>query len=80
MSVEVEKFLSRKSLKEFTPEEQLLEINNQKEQFNIELFKEDIDFSKEYKVNISRLARHLIHAWLVENREGILTRAKYPLL
>lgn len=60
-----EKYCS-KSLSVLTPDEILLETLTPKQQYNIELFLPDIEFSKLNKLNISRIIRHKFHEWLRE--------------
>jgi post-segregation antitoxin (ccd killing protein) len=57
------------SMKVLTNEEQLREINCEKFNVLIPIFKEDYEFAKENGLNISRIIRHKFSEWIKKKSE-----------
>ena len=51
------------------PEQQQTELNLERDNFFLELYKEDLDFCKENKINVGRIIRLEFHKWLKKERE-----------
>jgi hypothetical protein len=49
------------------PDEQIKELNTEKEQYALQLFKEDMDKARRLKLNMARIIRFKFHDWLNEH-------------
>jgi hypothetical protein len=49
------------------PDEQIKELNVEKEQYALQLFKEDLVKARRLKLNVARIIRFKFHDWLEEH-------------
>ena len=62
-------YFQKRSLNMLPPEQQQTELNLERDNFFLELYKEDLDFCKENKINVGRIIRLEFHKWLKKERE-----------
>jgi hypothetical protein len=61
-------YFRRRSLSVLNEADQQTELKLEQEQFNVTLYKTDLDFCRENKMNISRIIRLEFHKWLSKER------------
>ena len=57
-------FFQKRDIRVLNKEDRESELNLEKQSFSLDLYKEDLDFCRDNKLNISRIIRIEFHKWL----------------